>query len=39
MEHSNKWNIIAEHQGDIRVESKPGEGATFIIELPLIKQL
>ena len=29
--------IITEHGGTIRVESKPGEGATFIIELPVEK--
>jgi two-component system, NtrC family, sensor kinase len=29
------YGIIHEHGGAIRVRSKPGEGATFIIELPL----
>jgi two-component system NtrC family sensor kinase len=28
------YGIIKEHGGSIRAESKPGEGATFIIELP-----
>jgi two-component system NtrC family sensor kinase len=28
--------IIREHGGDIRVTSQPGEGATFILEWPLI---
>jgi PAS domain S-box-containing protein len=27
--------IVTEHGGSIRAESKPGEGATFIIELPI----
>jgi len=29
------YGIIKEHGGSIRVQSQPGEGATFIIELPL----
>jgi len=28
------YGIIREHEGEIRVESKEGEGSTFIIELP-----
>ena len=28
--------IVREHRGQIRVESQPGEGATFLVELPLV---
>ena len=30
------YGIIREHGGTITVRSKPGEGATFVIELPLV---
>jgi C4-dicarboxylate-specific signal transduction histidine kinase len=29
------YGIIKEHQGTIMVENRPGEGATFLIQLPL----
>ncbi|MBR9979794.1 MAG: two-component sensor histidine kinase, partial [Desulfatitalea sp.] len=29
------YNIIQKHHGDIRVESRVGEGTTFIITLPV----
>lgn len=29
------FGIIRDHKGEIRVESEPGQGATFIIELPI----
>ena len=32
------YGIIAEHDGHIWVESKPGEGARFIVELPIEAQ-
>ena len=32
------YGIIEMHQGTLTVESKPGEGATFIIRLPLNRQ-
>ena len=31
------YGIITEHGGRINVESPPGQGASFIIELPIIK--
>jgi PAS domain S-box-containing protein len=31
------YSIVTEHGGNIYVESEPGKGATFIVELPLIK--
>ncbi|MBI5042977.1 MAG: cache domain-containing protein [Nitrospirae bacterium] len=34
---SISYGIIKEHGGRISVASKPGEGTTFIIELPVIK--
>lgn len=30
------YGIIQEHAGNIRVESRPGEGTTFILDFPLI---
>jgi len=34
---SVSYGIIKSHKGNIRVESKEGEGTTFIIELPVYK--
>jgi two-component system, NtrC family, sensor kinase len=31
---STSHGIIADHKGAIRVESRPGEGTTFVVELP-----
>jgi len=31
------YGIIEEHQGKVKVKSRPGEGASFLIELPLKK--
>ncbi|MEP6888083.1 MAG: ATP-binding protein [Nitrospirales bacterium] len=33
---SISYGIITEHQGQISVESHPGDGATFTIQLPLL---
>lgn len=32
---STSFRIIQNHEGRIRVQTKPGEGATFIVDLPL----
>ena len=29
--------IVTEHGGKLYAESKPGEGATFVVELPISK--
>lgn len=36
---STSYGIIKENSGDVRVESTPGEGTTFHIELPVTEQL
>jgi two-component system, NtrC family, sensor kinase len=33
------YGIIQEHAGNIRVESRPGEGTTFTLDFPLIKKV
>ncbi|HUR44651.1 MAG TPA: ATP-binding protein [Candidatus Saccharimonadales bacterium] len=35
---SLSYGLIQEHGGSIEVQSKPGEGATFIVELPVATQ-
>jgi two-component system NtrC family sensor kinase len=35
---SVSYNIIRQHRGDIRVESKLGEGTTFIVQLPKVNE-
>lgn len=35
---SLSYGIIKEHGGNISVESKPGEGAAFIVELPVAQE-
>jgi signal transduction histidine kinase len=32
---SMSYDIIKSHEGTIRVETREGEGATFVVELPL----
>jgi signal transduction histidine kinase len=32
---SVSYGIVKKHQGEIRVESRPGEGATFTVLLPI----
>lgn len=34
---SISYGIIKEHGGNIHATSRPGEGATFVIELPIVK--
>jgi signal transduction histidine kinase len=29
---------VDEHDGSVRVESKPGEGTTFTVELPTVRK-
>lgn len=35
---SVSYGIIKEHKGDIHVESQPGEGCTFVITIPIVKE-
>ncbi|MBE0595774.1 MAG: hypothetical protein IH614_00730, partial [Desulfuromonadales bacterium] len=31
---SISYEIVKNHGGDLRVESRPGEGTTFMVDLP-----
>jgi signal transduction histidine kinase len=35
---SVSYGIIQEHGGNIRVESRPGEGTTFTLDFPLVRK-
>jgi two-component system NtrC family sensor kinase len=32
------FGIVQEHGGHLHARSKPGEGATFVVEIPIISQ-
>jgi C4-dicarboxylate-specific signal transduction histidine kinase len=32
------YGIVKDHEGSIKLDNRPGEGATFVIELPLARQ-
>jgi two-component system NtrC family sensor kinase len=36
---SVSYGIIQEHAGNIRVESRPGEGTTFTLDFPLVRKV
>jgi CheY-like chemotaxis protein len=36
---SLSYGIVAEHKGKIYAESKPGKGATFVVELPIVTKV
>jgi CheY-like chemotaxis protein len=36
---SLSYGIVAEHKGKIYAESKPGKGATFVVELPIVTEV
>jgi signal transduction histidine kinase len=31
-------SVVSDHGGRVRVQSEPGRGATFVIELPIISE-
>jgi two-component system NtrC family sensor kinase len=33
------YGIVTEHKGKIYAESKPGKGATFVVELPIVTEV
>jgi len=35
---SVSYGIVREHNGSIEVESQPGEGTRFLLELPLARK-
>jgi CheY-like chemotaxis protein len=36
---SLSYGVVAEHKGKIYAESKPGKGATFVVELPIVTEV
>jgi CheY-like chemotaxis protein len=36
---SLSYGIVVEHKGKIYAESKPGKGATFVVELPIVTEV
>jgi two-component system NtrC family sensor kinase len=35
---SISFSLVKEHAGHLYIESKPGEGATFIVEIPIVSE-